>query len=67
MPKMKTRRAAAKRFRITGTGKIMRRRSRTKHLLEWKSAKQKRALGRDMVLEKGDAKKARVMMPYGES
>jgi len=67
MPKMKTRRAAAKRFRITGTGKIMRRRSRTKHLLEWKSPKQKRALGRDMVLAKGDAKKARVMMPYGES
>jgi large subunit ribosomal protein L35 len=65
MPKIKTRKAAAKRFRITGTGKIMRRRARTKHLLEWKSSRQKRALGRDMVVSKGDATKVRVMMPYG--
>jgi len=67
MPKIKTRRAAAKRFRITGTGKVIRRRARTRHLLEWKNSRQKRALGRDRIVKGGDKKKVKVMMPYGES
>ena len=67
MPKMKTRKAAAKRFRITGTGKVLRRHARTRHLLEWKNSRQKRALGRDAEVVTGDKKKVRVMMPYGES
>ena len=36
MPKLKTRKAAAKRFKVTSTGKILRRGAMTKHLLEWK-------------------------------
>jgi len=67
MPKIKTRKAAAKRFRITGSGKIMRRGARTRHILEWKTSSQKRRMGRDVVLSKGDADRVKVMMPYGQS
>jgi len=67
MPKMKTRKAAAKRFKITGTGKIIRRHARTKHLLEWKTSRQKRKLGKDVEISKTDKERVRVMMPYGES
>ncbi|MEB3308492.1 MAG: 50S ribosomal protein L35, partial [Cyanobacteriota bacterium] len=42
MPKLKTRRAAAKRFKATGSGKFMRRRAFRSHLLDHKSAKRKR-------------------------
>jgi len=62
---MKTRKAAAKRFRITGSGKVIRRQAKTRHLLECKSGRQKRALGRDLVLSPTDAKRIKVMMPYG--
>ena len=65
MPKMKTRKAAAKRFRITGSGKVIRRQAKTRHLLECKSGRQKRALGRDLVLSPTDAKRIKVMMPFG--
>lgn len=44
MPKMKTNKAAARRFKITATGKIMRRQSGKRHLNEWKSANKKRSL-----------------------
>ena len=44
MPKMKTHRGAAKRFRTTGTGKIMRRRANLNHILEKKSPRRKRRL-----------------------
>jgi large subunit ribosomal protein L35 len=46
MPKMKTHRGAAKRFRITGAGKIMRRKAYRSHLLEKKPSKRTRRLGR---------------------
>ena len=46
MPKQKTHRGAAKRFRVTGTGKIRRRNSNRSHLLEKKSSRRKRRLGR---------------------
>jgi large subunit ribosomal protein L35 len=46
MPKMKTNRTAAKRFKITGTGKILRRKSYRDHLLEHKPTKRTRRLGR---------------------
>jgi len=59
MPKMKTRRAAAKRFKITKSGKIMRRSSKLRHLLEWKSPKQHRRLKRSKQVSKSD--RARVM------
>jgi large subunit ribosomal protein L35 len=44
MPKMKTNKAAARRFKITGTGKILRRQGGKRHLNEWKKAKIKRSL-----------------------
>ena len=44
MPKLKTRKAAAKRFKATGTGKFMRRRAFHNHLLDHKTPKQKRQL-----------------------
>jgi large subunit ribosomal protein L35 len=46
MPKMKTHRGAAKRFKITGTGRILRRKAFRSHLLEKKSSKRTRRLGR---------------------
>jgi large subunit ribosomal protein L35 len=46
MPKMKTHRGAAKRFRITGTGKVRRRKAYRSHLLEKKPSKRTRRLGR---------------------
>jgi large subunit ribosomal protein L35 len=46
MPKQKTHRGAAKRFKVTGTGKIRRRNSNRSHLLEKKSSRRKRRLGR---------------------
>lgn len=62
---MKTRKAAAKRFKITGSGKVMRRGAKMRHLLECKSIKAKRRLSRDRVLSDSDAKRIKVMMPYG--
>lgn len=44
MPKMKTNKAAARRFKITGTGKILRRQSGKRHINEWMPANKKRNL-----------------------
>jgi large subunit ribosomal protein L35 len=46
MPKMKTHRGAAKRFKVTGSGKIRRRQQLRSHLLEKKTSRRKRRLGR---------------------
>ncbi len=54
MPKMKTDRGAAKRFKVTGTGKIMRRKAFRSHLLEKKSSARKRRLGNETELTGGD-------------
>jgi|TARA_B100001142_G_scaffold52191_1_gene49881 large subunit ribosomal protein L35 len=64
MPKIKTRKAALKRFRKTVTGKFMRRKAFKGHLLEKKSAKRKKNLSRKMVVFKGDAIALRSMIPY---
>jgi len=55
MPKMKTHRGAAKRFKTTGSGKLTRRRANLNHILEKKSPARKRRLHGDVVLAKGDA------------
>ena len=57
MPKMKTHRGAAKRFKRTGTGKIKRRHGFTSHILEKKSPKRKRNLRKGAIMAKGDAKR----------
>jgi large subunit ribosomal protein L35 len=54
MPKQKTHRGAAKRFRVTGTGKIRRRKAYRSHLLEKKSSRRTRRLGRIVDVTGGD-------------
>ena len=62
MPKMKTDRGAAKRFKITGSGKIMRRRAFRAHLLEKKSSVRTRRLAHEAEVTGGDAKAVRRML-----
>jgi len=66
MPKLKTRKAAAKRFRPTGSGtKIVRRKAFKNHLLEHKSAEQRRRrLSNSALVHETDEKAVRLMMPY---
>lgn len=54
MPKMKTHRGAAKRFKSTGTGKIKRVKAYKSHILEKKSPKRKRNLGKSTLVSKAD-------------
>ena len=54
MPKQKTHSAAKKRFKVTGTGKILRRPTMRSHNLEHKSSKQKRKFGLDIEVAPGD-------------
>ena len=56
MPKQKTHRGAAKRFRITGRGKVMRRKAFRSHLLETKSSRRTRRLDRPTEVTGGDKK-----------
>ncbi len=62
MPKMKTHRGAAKRFRITATGKIMRRRAFRSHILEKKSSVRTRRLGRPVQVAPGDRREVSRML-----
>jgi large subunit ribosomal protein L35 len=64
MPKLKTRKAAAKRFRATGSGKVVRRKAFKNHLLEHKSSKQKRVLSKMPVVNECDVDNVRLMLPY---
>ena len=59
MPKMKTHRGAAKRFKVTGSGKIMRRRAFRGHNFEQKSSKRKRSLDGKVEIRGGDRTRAR--------
>lgn len=63
MPKMKTHRGAAKRFRKTGTGKIVRSRSNKQHILTKKSAKRKRRLRKPALVATVDEKRLKQMLP----
>jgi large subunit ribosomal protein L35 len=62
MPKMKTHRGAAKRFKITGTGKVMRRKAGMNHILEKKSSVVTRRLKREAVAAPGDAARIRKLL-----
>ncbi len=64
MPKMKTRRGAAKRFKKTGTGKIVRFHAFTSHILEKKSPKRKRNLRKSTVMHKSDVKRVKSLVAY---
>ncbi|GAA4609951.1 MULTISPECIES: 50S ribosomal protein L35 [Actinoallomurus] len=62
MPKMKTHSGAKKRFKKTGTGKVMRRRANRNHLLEHKPTKRTRRLDGAVVLSKSDEKKIKKLL-----
>jgi large subunit ribosomal protein L35 len=63
MPKIKTNKSAAKRFRKTATGKIKRNHAYTSHILTSKSTKRKRNLRKSDTLTPGDASRMRVLLP----
>jgi len=65
MPKQKTRKAAAKRLKQTGTGKFMRMRAGVRHLNTHKSAKRKRRLGKAIELRSTELDRAKSSLPYG--
>ena len=62
MPKMKTHRGAAKRFKVTATGKILRRKAYRDHLLEHKPTRRTRRLGREAEVTGGDKKRVKKML-----
>jgi large subunit ribosomal protein L35 len=64
MPKLKTHTGAAKRFSKTGTGKIKRGQTKTRHILSSKSPKLKRKLGKTVLVSDGDYAKVARMIPY---
>lgn len=65
MPKIKTKKSASKRFRVTGSGKVKKKNTNTRHLLSNKDAKSKRqARGTTIVEHPGDLKRIKKMMPY---
>lgn len=64
MPKLKTRKAAAKRFRRSGSGKIMRRKAFKNHLLEHKKTSRKSRLSKITVLSESDVENVELMLPY---
>ncbi len=65
MPKMKTKRGAAKRFRLSSTGKIKRSRAFKRHILTSKASKRKRHLDMDTLVNNADRRSVREMLPYG--
>jgi len=64
VPKIKTNRGAAKRFKKTGTGKIKAKRAFARHILTKKSANRKRGLRRPKSIEQGDTKAIKKLIPY---
>lgn len=62
MPKMKTHRGAAKRFRTTGTGKLKRRRAYKSHILAKKTRKRKRRLRKATLVASADEKRVNRML-----
>ena len=65
MPKMKSHRGAAKRLRVTATGKVMRTRAGRRHLMYGKNAARRRRLRVPAPLAPGDRRRVRVLLPYG--
>ena len=65
MPKIKTKKAVAKRFKFTKKGKVKRSRSFKSHILTKKTAKRKRALRKAGIVSRVEAKSIKRLMPYG--
>jgi len=64
MPKMKTKRGVAKRFKITGTGKVKRSRANRRHILTSKSPKKKRHLRHGAIVSKANERAVKRLIPY---
>ena len=64
MPKIKTRRGAAKRFRKTGSGKIRRSKAFRRHILTKMSSKRKRQLRKATLVDSADVPRVRQQLPY---
>ena len=64
MPKIKTHRGAAKRFSLTGTGKVRRNKAFASHILTTKTTKRKRNLRKSAVMDKANAKAIKKILPY---
>ena len=64
MPKLKTRKAASKRYKVTGNDNFLRRHAFKGHLLMKKSHKQKRKLSQILCVKKADTAAIKLMLPY---
>ncbi len=64
MPKIKTKRSAAKRFSVTGTGKFRRRKQNLRHILTKKNAKRKMRLGQSAIVDSANEGAVKRMLPY---
>jgi len=64
MPKMKTNRGAAKRFKLTGSGKIKRNKAYASHILTKKSTKRKRGLRQAGLVDSANTKAIKKILPY---
>ncbi len=65
MPKLKTRKCAAKRLKMTGTGKFRHFRAGARHLLTGKTAKRRRHLGKDAAISSAESRRIKAALPYG--
>lgn len=65
MPKLKSHRGAAKRFKLTGSGKVKRGHAYARHLLASKSTKVKRKLDKDTLVSPSNLRTVKRMLPYG--
>jgi large subunit ribosomal protein L35 len=61
----KTKKSVAKRFKLTATGKVVRSKAGRRHLLQSKSSKRKRKLGRQVVVDDSDVARVKVNLPFG--
>ncbi|MDR1109337.1 MAG: 50S ribosomal protein L35 [Deltaproteobacteria bacterium] len=64
MPKMKSNRGAAKRFKTTGSGKVKRNRAYARHILTTKTTKQKRGLRSPALVDPSNVKSIKKLLPY---
>ena len=64
MPKLKTHKGASKRFKKTGTGKVVRNHAFARHILTSKTRKRKRKLHKDVVADESNQKSLQRMLPY---
>ena len=65
MPKMKTKRSAAKRYKLTGSGKVRYKKQNLRHILTKKNSKRKRRLRQPAILSSVEADSAKKLLPYG--